>query len=71
MVDGVGWWRNPLIPKARDRFDLESWPLELVFVTSESDRISGFAVSGKTFWWGRPDTAFDRVDTNAIDRAYD
>ncbi len=62
VIDGLLWPRNPLIPKARDQFHLESWPLDVTFTSGGASGVAtGFTVSEKTFWWGRLDPVFDRI----------
>jgi hypothetical protein len=46
VLDGVLWPENRLIPKARNVFYAESWPLEVIFETSSDGTIRAVTIQG-------------------------
>ena len=60
-MNGLLWPDNPLLPRAQNIFDLESWPLRAEFVDDESGSITGMRITGPDIQWGRLERAFTRL----------
>jgi hypothetical protein len=60
-LDGLLWPENPLLPRARNLFDVQSWPLQAEFEEDGAGAIVGMRLTGPELTWGRLERVFTRV----------
>jgi hypothetical protein len=61
VLRGILWFTNGLLPVARGVFDVESWPLRLVFEADAAGPARAFRCSGPRLAWGGPSGLFARL----------
>ena len=62
MLRGVLWWTNRLLPVTRTVFDVESWPVRLVFDEHERGAVRAARFSEWRLAHGAPTGAFLRAE---------
>ena len=60
-VNGLLWPDNPLLPRAENVFDLESWPLRAEFDEDGHGAITGMRLTGPDLQWSSLERAFIRL----------
>jgi hypothetical protein len=61
VLRGVLWSMNALLPVRRNVFDVESWPLRLIFEEDVAGGVHAFRCSGPRLSWGGPSGVFKRI----------
>src|SRR5207245_9661338 len=61
VLRGILWSGNALLPIARNVFDVESWPLRVMFDADATGRIRAFHCTGPRLSWGGPSGVFGRI----------
>jgi len=61
VLRGILWSGNALLPIARNVFDVESWPLRVMFDADATGRIRAFRCTGPRLSWGGPSSVFGRI----------
>jgi hypothetical protein len=61
VLRGILWYTNRLLPVARGVFDVESWPLRLVFEADGAGPARTFRCSGPRLAWDTPRGVFARL----------
>jgi len=62
VLRGVLWFANALLPVSRNVFDVESWPLRIVFEEDAAGTVCAFRWTGSRLAWRVPSGLFARVN---------
>ena len=57
----IFWLASALLPVRRDVFDLESWPVRVIFDSDATGHVHAFHCAGPRLAWGTPPGVFERV----------
>jgi hypothetical protein len=61
IVRGALWVSNALLPLTHNVFDVESWPLRVIFEGDSAGRVHALRWSGPRLSWGGPSGVFTRI----------
>ena len=61
ILRGTLWFSNALLPVTPNVFDVESWPLRVIFDGDSAGRVHALHFSGPRLSWGGPSGVFARI----------
>jgi hypothetical protein len=61
VLRGILWFTNALLPVTRNVFDIEAWPVRVVFEEDATGSVRAFRCSGPRLAWGSPSAVFARI----------